>query len=221
MTFGEWLASRDWTATGTWIAATIAAISAFVTLWWPWYTRKQPILTAELTALSMSKEQISKAIIACNLQRPTRSWKIRNDGDGVAFNVEIKTPEGYEARFLKLEKSDEITLSSREASLHPGDERVVVFYPLTTQEVVSPTLETKWAESPIRLRQNHKRKDFAVPGKLRGMSPLGAQEMTLVQHQITRAAGLFGYTYGQMLEILGYTTEDISRALRRAPTTGE
>lgn len=199
----------DFAAVAPWVAATIAATSAFFSIWWPWHTRSQPLLSTERRFLSTSRLQLANLIVKCQLRRPTLLWTLRNDGDAPAQALKLEPTGDFDAWFVTF-RSDDVELSAEHSILAPAEALTIVLVSRQAEPTTDPGLRVRWRERPIRLPRNHRSTTFKTGAPLPGKRPLERVERVLATHVLREQATEFGCSYEQFVtDVLEFDLDEL------------
>lgn len=201
----------------TWISVACAGASAAfagVTVWWPWHTRPAPDLRHERDEFSVTRDSMAHLLVACGLQRPRLLVRWRNDGDGTAYAVSIRSADGtcmVRMAVQDTSKPSGFDFVDSVGKMEPGASFETIILPTSTEDIGTPVVLLDWKESPTRLRMGHRSERVALPYRLLGKRPLLRQERILALHMIQTTAAEYGYPYEQFAsQMLGIDLEDLN-----------
>lgn len=196
----------DWISA---ICAAVAVVAAFITVWWPWHTRRSPNIECRVEPFVLDSGTLGDLLIATRLRKPELAVNVRNTGDGTAHALRTYGGEKNECVFFRPKEEGKFVFSSELISLKPDEHILVIILPLTEQSVPNPAVHLEWKEEPTRLKRSLVRKLVPVHKTLEAKHPLGHQERILALGSLTKQARAFGRSVTDQARMYGLHLEDL------------
>lgn len=201
----------DWISA---ICAAVAVVAAFITVWWPWHTRKAPKLTYERAYPygTLTPDEVGQLVVSTELRRPMTWFLISNNGDGPAHDIRLEPLDDFDVSvFNRGEpvKGRTITLSNSHPILRPGESCTIMLLPNRATPIQGPRLRLLWSEEPTRLHRSQKEQTDAMPCRLEPKAPLPRIEQQLALAQLRATARQTPYSLREYVDLLGLDPNEL------------
>lgn len=195
----------------SWISAACAAISVvftFVTVWWPWHTRRAANLECEQEVSVLRREEVGDLLIATRLRMPDMFLRVQNIGDGIAHSLHVYGGPNNECVFFRSRDDGKFLYSSRLTSLKPDEKITIIILP-TTRKETCPLIKLEWKEEPTRLKLSQVSKSVDIHKTLTPKRPLTHQERVVAYHSMENQATEFATSVEVLTERYGLNFNDL------------
>ena len=179
----------DWISS---VCAAVSLVAAFITVWWPWHTRRSPNLECRAEPSVLDRETLGDLLIATRLRPPELFVNVRNTGDGIAHSLKVEGGDENECIFFRPKEEGSFVFSSELTSLKPDEQIMIIVLPLTEHDLPNPDIHLEWKAEPTRLKRSLEQKQVAAGKTLKAKRPLEHQERILARHSLHKQASAFG-----------------------------